>query len=282
MFISIDVGGTNIRFGLLDSNLADPLIQVKSFPVNQTYEKGISHLIDELEKFIQNEKVSLLEGVGIGLPGEVDRQIGMVNKAQNLPDWNMKPLASILKEKFGAPIKVHNDAVLGGLGEAFFGLGKDVPEFIYLIWGTGFGGVRIEKILSKVKILPFEPGNQIIQKNGYKCPCGQSGCLEAYIGGAALERVYGMPASSITDERIWDEVAQHAAQGILNVIVMHNPALVVFGGGLIHKRPNLLEKIDSLLEKELYRYQKPPLVLSKLNENGALYGGLALFQITEI
>ncbi|OGK24202.1 hypothetical protein A3A46_01880 [Candidatus Roizmanbacteria bacterium RIFCSPLOWO2_01_FULL_37_13] len=198
MYLGIDIGGTNIRIGAFEKSNPSELKGVSNFEVSQDFNLAIKNIIAQIKKSTQGKKIY---GIGVGAPGLINRKEGHIEKSANLPKWQKKPIGKILEKEFNTEVKVENDVAVAATGKALYGHGKSVSKFIYLIWGTGFGGAVVEKINGKLKITSIEPGHQILDWNGIDCACGQKGCLEPYIGGRATEKHYGKPLIKVNDEK---------------------------------------------------------------------------------
>ena len=283
MYIAIDIGGTNVRIGLLDATQKkNQLVDLFSFDNTQDFETGIETIIQNTKAFLKKHAVQTLSGIGVGMPGVVN-VAASTTVSQNLPTWSGKSIRPYFTKAFHVPFQLENDAVVAAIGEAVYGAGKSDQKFVYIIWGTGIGGTKIERLNGKMHITPFEPCNMIIQFHGRLCACGQRGCLEAYIGGRSIEKIYGKHPSEIHDGKIWEEIATHATQGIINITALHLTKHIIFGGGFINKQSHLLKRIEKNLKIEMKAgFTIPTLSLSSLGENGALYGGMGMFMIDYI
>ena len=131
-----------------------------------------------------------LAGVGVGSPGEVDRDAGTVARAGNLPGWNDAfPLAAALGEAVGVPVALGNDVRVAVEAERVLGAGRTYCSFLGVWWGTGIGGaVVIDGKLWLGRGSAGELGHVVVRIDGAPCTCGRKGCLEAYAGRAAMER----------------------------------------------------------------------------------------------
>ena len=276
MYIGVDIGGTQMRVGFFETSSEGELtlLEVKITPVAADFDQGLSELFELIHSF---SATSPLQGVGIGVPGSIDTEKGSIRSANNLKGWEGKPLASTASAKFNVPVQVENDAKLATLGEAHAGFGKNLERFVYVIWGTGVGGAAATKHQGKWIVEGCELGQQIVEWNGRECNCGQKGCLEAYIGGLACQKRFGKPLSEITDPAVWEEIVMKAAQGILNISMLHPTPLIVFGGGVISHQAHLLPKIATVLESQQKMYPPSELKLSQLGDEAGMYGGAALF-----
>jgi glucokinase len=140
--IAIDLGGTNLKYSLLDNNLkikARSSFSTKSF--DNKY-KLIQGIIDLVNSFILSQGLtrSAILGIGIGVPGPVDTLKGIVHFLPNIPGWKEVRLKQILEQKIKLPVFIDNDAKLMALAEHAFGAAKKYQNVLCLTLGTGVGG----------------------------------------------------------------------------------------------------------------------------------------------
>jgi len=131
-----------------------------------------------------------LAGVGAGVPGPIDLVRGLLLSPPNLPGWHEAPIRDALTEAFGCPAFIENDANAAALAEARHGAGQGARDLVYLTMSTGVGsGLVLDGHLYRGSGGGGgELGHMPIEWNGERCSCGQRGCLEAYVGGAAWAR----------------------------------------------------------------------------------------------
>jgi predicted NBD/HSP70 family sugar kinase len=277
MYISIDIGGTNMRIALVDLEDKESILELESHPVPQDYNVGIDSLVKYIEKLSEGQKI---QGIGACFPGIIDKN-DMVTTANNLPDWSMKPIKKTLQNRFNVPVKLIHDAKGGAIGEALFGSGKDYDRFVYFIWGTGIGANDVKKIDEKHYFMfSFENGHHIVDWDGKQCNCGQQGCPEIYLGGDMLRAYFGSNMNNIKDnDPRWDFVVQKAAQVVINTLVFHPVDLFVFSGGVINHRPFLLDRIRPIMQQRLTMFPIPKMVLAEKGDQSALFGCAGSFLI---
>jgi len=277
MYIAIDVGGTNMRIALVDLSEKETIVKQESHQVTQDYSIGIEELSGYIMALSEGQDI---QGIGACFPGIVDEN-EMVNNPNNLPDWGMKPIKETLQERFNAPVKLIHDVQGAAIGEALFGAARGRDHFVYFIWGTGIGGGDIKKIDdNRYFMSSFENGHHIMEWNGKQCNCGQRGCPEAYLGGDNLREYFGTDMGNISDnDPRWDFVVQKAAQVVLNTLIFHPVDLFVFSGGVITRRPFLLERIKPIMQKRLEMFPLPEMVLAEKGDQSALFGCAGSFLI---
>lgn len=140
-------------------------------------------LLNEVERAGQGP----LEAIGVAAPGPVERRTGVLRNPPNLPGWRDVPLAQLLEEAFGVPVRVENDANAAALAEHRFGAGRGCRDMVYLTMSTGVGGGVISdgRLVHGANGFAGELGHIPIVRNGRRCQCRLRGCLEAYVGGQA-------------------------------------------------------------------------------------------------
>ncbi len=189
--IGIDIGGTNIKAVLVDDRLN--LLSRTTLP--SLASDGPSAVIEQVHRVIESlihKSEPTVQCIGIGAPGSVDFARGLLLHPPNFPGWDEVPLVSLIEDRWSIPVGLENDANCAALGEAYFGAGKERNTFVALTLGTGVGsGIIIDrKIHHGEKGFGGEFGHMTIDYNGPACNCGNTGCIEAYIGSGYLMRRY--------------------------------------------------------------------------------------------
>jgi glucokinase-like ROK family protein len=209
----------------------------------------------------QGLSVSHLSAIGVGVPGPVITEAGMVVSPPIMPGWDHYPIRASLEKAWGCPVTLNNDAELGALGEWAYGAGRGEKNIAYIKVGSGVGAGLIlnKQIYGGTTGAAGEIGHLTIDENGPLCNCGNHGCLEAFAGGHAIARqgqalaqsgkrtlLASLPVESITAQ----EVAEAARRGdlhaqeilsragtyigiaIAGLINLFNPSVVIIGGGV--------------------------------------------------
>lgn len=277
MYIAIDVGGTNMRIALVDLSKEDAILKIESHPVSQDYAVGIEEMMNCIAQVSAGQ---VIEGIGACFPGILD-EYDMIITANNLPDWTHKPIKETLEERFKKPVKLTHDVMAAAVGEALFGSARGRSSFVYIIWGTGVGACDVRRVNDgSYFMLSFENGHHILEWNGKTCTCGQRGCAETYLGGDMLRDYFREDMRTVKDEDPrWDFVAEKAAHAFLNTLLFHPVDLIILGGGVITKRPFLLERAKAIMSRELTVFPMPEMVLAAKGEHSALYGCAGLFRV---
>ncbi|HZW39583.1 MAG TPA: ROK family protein [Ignavibacteriaceae bacterium] len=181
--IGVDLGGTNIKVGIVSE--AGEIVEKASVPT--LAEDGPEIVISQIKKGIGKvipDKNFDIKGIGIGSPGVISIEKGIVENPPNLPGWGKVMLGDILEKEFNVKVVVENDANAAAIGELVFGAGKNFDSFIMITLGTGVGGGIIlnKKIYRGDFGAAGEIGHITIDYKGNRCNCGNYGCIETYIG----------------------------------------------------------------------------------------------------
>jgi glucokinase len=191
-FIGCDLGGTNLRAAVVDTDTG-AISGLTSIPTlaREGHDAVMARMADLIESVITASGVpkSEIGGVGVGVPGVLDLDRGLVLFLPNLPGtWPNVPLRDTIAQHVGLPTQLLNDARSMTLGEWKFGAGRGVDTMACFGIGTGIGGGLILNGQLHLGIggTGGELGHQIIDLNGPACGCGSRGCLEAFASGPAI------------------------------------------------------------------------------------------------
>lgn len=241
--IGVDLGGTNMRAGRVYQN---KIMQLAKNLVPKTDDpKGVYEELRKTIKTVWNDQVS---GIGIGIPGIVDYQTGVIFDIQNIPSWKEVPLGQLLKEEFKVPVYINNDANCFAAGERFFGAGKQFDDFTGLIIGTGLGAGIIKN------------GHLLQDQN---CGSGEFGMIpyldhnyEHYCSGGFFQRqghISGKDAARLAEQNnpkaieLFSKFGHHLGNAIKTIIFAVDPAAIILGGSVSGSYPFF----EASLKKEL-------------------------------
>ena len=243
----------------------------------QDFEAGMKALIDAAHTVARGRPIQMAVG---GIAGPLNKEKSLLTNAPHLPEWIGKPFKAQLEEALNVSVHVENDSALVALGEANFGAGKGFTTVAYLTISTGVGGTRVVRGGLDPCTSGFEPGHQIIDMGRSACPACKSGTLEDHVSGTALATRFGKQPNEITDEKVWAEIAEYLAVGVMNTIVHWTPDVVVLGGSMIVRKPGIaVADVEAHLKKILTIYPTMPILkAAELESVGGLYGGLALLE----
>lgn len=254
--IGMDVGGSKIRMARVTMRG-----RILGSVVEQRVISRQKHSLIRQVAGMVREMVSAGQGrpraVGVGVPGFMLKESGVIYASPNFPGWHLIPFRSLLRSSLRLPLTVENDANAAALGEAWKGRGRNVKTMLYLGLGTGVGGgvVLNGRLLHGSDGLAGELGHITVDPHGPICGCGNSGCLEAYASATAIVRAYlevkrerrirpsRMPptAAELSQAaRAGDKAARAVFVGagialgiaVASLINIFNPQMVVIGGGV--------------------------------------------------
>ena len=186
--IGVDLGGTNLRAAAV--NEKGEVLERVSVPAN--YNAGplqvVSEIVATIGRVRDRVPSGILSGVGIGVPGFIDIEKGLVVGSSNLPGFNDFPVRDEIQKVLGIPIILENDANAAALGEKWIGAGQGIEHLILLTLGTGIGGGVISngKILHGSHGMAGEFGHMTVYPDGNPCGCGNNGCLEKHASATAI------------------------------------------------------------------------------------------------
>ncbi len=190
--IGVDLGGTNLRIAAVD----DQGTLVEKVTLGTKVSLGRDHVIDDMCEAIQHvlEKYgnsSNLMGIGIGVPGIIDMQTGLLRESPNLPGWADYPVRAEIEQRLKTVVILENDANVAALGEKWLGAAKDFDNMAMLTLGTGVGGglVLNGSIWHGMNGMAGEFGHTTVEPEGHPCGCGNRGCLEQYASATAVVRM---------------------------------------------------------------------------------------------
>jgi glucokinase len=190
--IGVDLGGTNLRIAAVDEQGT----LVEKVTLGTRVSLGRDHVIADMCDAIQRvldkySNSSSLMGIGIGVPGIIDMQTGLVRESPNLPDWVDYPARAAIEQRLKTVVILENDANVAALGEQWLGAAKDFDHMAMLTLGTGVGGglVQYGSIWHGANGMAGEFGHTTVEPEGHPCGCGNRGCLEQYASATAVVRM---------------------------------------------------------------------------------------------
>jgi glucokinase len=288
IIVGIDLGGTKIAAAAADE-LGD-LISEVIVPTEASKGKKqvIKNIVKAVEMLVHSNHGKLFK-LGVGIPGPIDYNTGIVIEPPNLPGWKKVNLKQELGKYFKVPIFIDNDANCAALGEALFGAGKNAKDFIYMTVSTGIGGGIIidRKVYRGANGSAGEFGHMVIDPRGYKCGCGNKGDLESMASGTSIKTRSGEDALAIHIKaqqgdkkaiKVIDDTAKYLGLGIANLVNIFNPELVVVGGGLSNLGDLLFKPAIKEYKKHVLKLpaRAVKIVRARLGARSGLLGAIAL------
>ncbi len=296
MLLGIDLGGTKIEGIVLKSKEnPDEIIRHR---INTEEEKGYSQVINNIKSLvnhIENKINYKFKRLGIGTPGTIDPETGLL-KNSNSQCLNGMPIQKDLAKTLDKIIHIQNDANCFALAETLLGSVKDqypdAKNVFGIIIGTGVGGgVIIDgKTVYGSQGIGGEWGHTIVTDDGDECYCGKKGCVESVISGRALQIYYNkISGKNLTLEEIYakKDIDNHAkktfkrlityfGKGLSNVVNIIDPEVIVLGGGLSNIDELYSEGYDELKKYVFNPTFNTPILRPKLGDSAGVYGAALL------
>src|SRR3954463_11372776 len=289
--VGVDLGGTNIVAGAMP---VDGSREIAMHTTPTLAEGGAGSVVDRIAAMVEEviaqtmketgAKRSDFLGVGIGSPGPLDRQKGIVIVTPNL-GWKNFPLRDEISSRVKLDATLDNDANCATLGEFWCGAAVGGRNGLGMTLGTGIGGGLIleGKLYHGASDVAGEIGHTTIDSTGRRCKCGNYGCLEAYASGPAIaerarEALAGDPNSTlatmvggnverITAQTVYDaakegdaiarevvrDTARFLGAGIANLLNVFNPDVVVVAGGVTQAGPTFLEPLRAEVRRRAFK-----------------------------
>ena len=308
--VGIDIGGTNTVFGIVDARgnvLASGSIKTQKYAAIGDY---VNDLYNELTRLLDQENVAdQIAGIGVGAPN-ANYFTGNIEAAANLPWKGVIPFAQMLRDKFGIPVSITNDANAAAIGEMTYGAARGIKDFIMITLGTGVGsGIVINgQLVYGHDGNAGELGHVIVRRNnGRLCGCGRTGCLEAYASATGVARtareflelrndssvLRQIPIQDITSKDVYDaatsgdklaqEIFEYTGtilgETFADFVAFSSPKAIILFGGLSKSGELIMRPIREALEKNLLTIYKGKVqvLLSELKESdAAVLGASAL------
>ncbi len=297
--VGVDVGGTNIKLGLVNrfGTIVEKAV-LSTRHVNKSRKRLIDAICISILKLIKEKRLAAKDilGIGLGLPGPIDSKRGIVSFLPNIPGWKNVPLKNILQKKLHIPTFIDNDVNLITLGEWKFGAGQGCRNMMCMTLGTGVGaGLILNNDLYRGEgFSAGELGHVPLNEDGPACNCGGWGCFERYVGNTVLlqeaSKVFRNKDIQLPDIyrlakqgdqraiRFWEKTAIHIGNALAGVVNLLNLRLIVIGGG-VSKSFKFLDKTIHATIKA--RAMKVPaamvkVVRAKLDDDAGILGAQVL------
>lgn len=274
MYFGIDIGGTSIKYGIVDEELN--IIEKYSVPTERASEEALLEQLCEIA--LSMAKKHSFDYIGIGAPGYVNDTTGIISGSGNTPFKNTNVKAYV-EHKTGKKVILGNDANCAALGEYLKSDGS-VSDSVMLTLGTGVGGGIIlnKKLYTGSCGVAGELGHMAIVYGGLECCCGRRGCLEQYASATALIRMTkaeikngeSLMACEMKDkidtvdgrtvfdyvkkgcsgaDKVLKEYTDYLVYGMENIIDILNPNEIILAGGITGDKDLLMEYINKSFSK---------------------------------
>ena len=269
MILSIDIGGTAVKMGLVDREGAIHARHEASVCYDNYETPILTTVIREAQALLARENAAI-EGIGVSATGQLDDRAGVVIGTNGkIPHYEGSQIKREMEAQFGVPVFALNDANAAALGECFIGRAKGVSNVLMITLGTGVGGgiVLGGKIFGGTRGIAGELGHIPLYADGTPCTCGSRGCYESYAATTALVRL----AKEATGEaemngriifsraaqgdkamlEIMDRWIGDIAAGIVGLVHTLNPQMVLIGGGVSSQEELLIRPLRERILKTL-------------------------------
>ena len=308
LFCGIDLGGTTINVGMVTPE--GKIIKKGKIP--SRVRTGPDNVVEQIESILKRWMADdfvdyEIGGVGIGVAGLVDVNRGVLKEATNFPGWIDVPLIAKLESKLHLPVTLDNDANVAALGENSFGAGRGFAHMMMVTLGTGVGaGLILDGLIYRGAWgAAGEFGHITIHKDGRRCACGRSGCVEAYVGtkgiiAEALDNIANNSDSTLArfekdkltpkeiyshaqrgDEaaiKVFKNIGEYLGYGLGSVVNLLNLQRFVIGGGVALAGDFLINSAQQKLNEVALNNSDEPvrIVKASLGEHSGIVGAASL------
>ena len=310
-FIGIDLGGTNIKAGVVNENYE--IITKATCKTNLP--RPAEDICADMAKVSLEavEKAGLtvddIECIGIGTPGIANSAEGIIEYSNNLGFDNV-PVVELMRKHIDKPVYVENDANAAAYGEFVAGAAKGANNAVAITLGTGVGGGIIinGKIYSGSNFAGAEIGHMVIEVDGPQCTCGRKGCFEVFSSATGLIRMTKEAMETDKQSLMWEmskeddhisarlafnamragdksatevvnKYIKYLAAGITNTINIFQPDILCIGGGVCNEGDPLLVPMKELVAKEVYTRaskKNTQIVIASLGNDAGIIGAAFL------
>ncbi|WP_135554428.1 ROK family protein [Paenibacillus cymbidii] len=309
ILVGVDIGGTNTVIGVLDDTLTvlgTCRIDTAAFP-GAAAPGHPAPFLDRLAGAIRELAAATGDGrrigrVGLGVPGRVDSECGVVLGASNL-GWRNVPLAAEMARRLDRPVAIDNDVRLYLLGEAIAGAGRGYRNIVCLTLGTGMAmSLMLDgRLIRGHNYNAGEIGHDPVEGNEWRCNCGQIGCLETIASATGIARLARAKVREgaatllarlpepqrLSSHDVYqaclqgDEVARSVfafvgatlGKKLLTAICLLDPEIVIVGGGAAAAGPFLLDPLRSFIAGHYFQRERPPkLCAGQLGDEAGVVG----------
>jgi glucokinase len=309
----VDLGGTKIEAIVVDDQSEVHGAARRPTPTGGTPADVAAAIADAVREACQSANVepASLAGIGVGSPGIVDEETGVVASARNLPGWEGSfPLGANLADALGTDVFLGNDVQVATEAEFHLGAGREYESLLGVFWGTGVGGGLVldgKPWLGRGSA--GEIGHTVVKVNGARCQCGRRGCMEAYAGRAAMEararrhvdkgghtdlfHLMKRRGRTRLTSSIWARALEHGDElatelvdkavaalgaGIASAVNLLDVEAVIIGGGLgVRFGEPYAKRIADAMAPHLFHDERPPEVrVASLGDLGGAIGAALL------
>jgi glucokinase len=294
--IGVDLGGTNLRAAAIDSH-GKLLNKISgSTHLKAGRDAVIADMVDAIVKLKGSSPGHRLAGVGIGVPGFILMDKGIIVGSNNLPQFEGFPVRDDIEHRLGTQVILENDANAAALGEKWMGAGKEVNDLVLLTLGTGIGGgiISAGKVLHGHVGMAGELGHMTVVPNGNPCGCGNYGCLEKHASATAIvsmarmlslgenlssEDVFKLAvAGDQKAKMIFHTMGSSLGIALATLINIFNFPLYLLSGGVLPAWDQFAPAMLDEVEKRSFTYRNARTTIDKatLGNEAGLFGAAYL------
>lgn len=314
--IGIDLGGTNIKIGIVNED--NKIVARTSIPTSaeRPYQQVLEDMGLTALRLLEENGIPLeyCDSVGVGCPGIADAEKGIVIYSNNIA-WTDVPVAEELQKYFGTkiPVYISNDANCAALGEVMAGAAKGCQNAVMITLGTGVGsGIVIDgKIFEGGHFGGAECGHTVIVPDGELCSCGRRGCFETYASATALIRetrrvmqtdaemssvlwkmcngdlnkvdgrmaFEAMKLEDVSATAVVESYIKYLSIGITNLVNIFRPDVVLLGGGVCNQGEVLTRPINEYVRANCFGRERtfvPEVKVAELGNDAGIIGAAGL------
>jgi len=299
MFAGFDIGGTNIKAVITDET--GKILKYRDTATPATADEIDNTLAEMIVTLTSSASVSIkhIKAIGIGAPGTINRNKGIVITSPNIPAWKNYPICRNVQKLTEIKVYLENDATAACAGVWWHNIKNKYSNWIMLTLGTGIGGGAVidGRLFTGQTGSSMEVGHMSLDPHGPLCPCGNRGCFELYSSATALVKyvssklksrpsssLHALKKSGITAKKIYEEAlkgdplaveaidytATYLGIGISNLINIFNPEAVVIGGGLSQAGKLLFPKMKEIIKERAMKGLKENVKIIAVKEQSMI------------
>jgi glucokinase len=294
--IGVDLGGTNLRAAAIgkDGNIIEKTSG--STDLSSGHDAVIQEIVDNVVELRDRVGGSGFLGAGVGVPGFIDMEKGLIVGSNNLAAMEGHPVRDEIEQRLGAKVMLENDANAAALGETWIGAGKDVDSLVLLTLGTGIGGGIIYqgRVMHGFVGMAGEVGHMNIAPNGNPCGCGSVGCLEKHASATAVigmaqmmglgrnltaKDVFDMAeAGNVNAQRVFKRMGKFLGVALANLVNIFNFPLYLLSGGVLPSWKYFAPRMFKVCEERSFTYRNTNTRIEQavLGNEAGLYGAAYL------
>ncbi|HZG56902.1 ROK family glucokinase [Paenibacillus sp.] len=307
LYVGVDIGGTTVKVGLC--NEEGKLLHTYEGPTGseQGPDASLGNIAEYARRVVNDNGYAWedVQGIGVGMPGFMNFETGVVHLSANFPGWKDVPVKSKLEQLTGKTVRINNDANVAALGEAWSGAGRGLQNVVVFTLGTGVGGGIIIRgqIYEGFSGMAGELGHvQVVpDMEAIQCGCGQHGCVETVSSATGIIRMAkdavergdktslaALPsiaakdvfdAAKAGDEvaiRIVKRAAYYLGKTLAATAVIVNPERFILGGGVARAGDVLFDAVREVFAKYTPKQAVVDVVPAELGNDAGVVGAAGL------